>query len=136
MSFHPFTLMIGLLLSPAFSGDWVIIEHGPTLRLIQGVVEFQDGSPAEGIVMELRDQPDVILGPGSEWQRKQKLIGNVTTDHNGRFKFPKVPSGRYEVRAQSDLHIGTIQTSVIVRVRSFWFWPLGQVLRIRLDLLP
>jgi hypothetical protein len=95
MSFLPFTLMLGLLMCPAFKGNWIIIEHGPTLRLIQGIVEFEDGSPAEGIVMELHDQPDVILISGPEWQRKQKLIGSVTTDHNGRFRFPKVPSGRY-----------------------------------------
>ncbi len=94
-------------------------------------MEYQDGSPATGIVVELNSNPEAILNAGPAWKEKQNIVARTTTDKRGRFKFPKVPSGKYEVRVNLDLRTGSNQTSVIVRVRRFWFWPLGRSLRIR-----
>ena len=134
MGLTSLTILISLL-SPAFVEEWIVLSEVHTLRLVQGTVEYPDGSPAEGVVVELYDNPDVILEHESGWQDKQNKIESVTTDKDGKFKFSKVSPGKYEVRVKLDPGTGANQTSVIVRVRRFWFWPLGRSLRIQYSTL-
>ena len=132
ISLFSLALMLSLTTS-APAQTWIVIANGPTVRLIQGVVIDATDFPYEGMVVELYDNPDVILKPGPGWEGKQHKIASATTDRNGKFKFPKVRPGKYEVRVTPDLRVGTNQKSVIVKVRRCWFWPLGRGLRIRID---
>lgn len=132
MRFLALTVLISLW-TPVFVDEWAIYSKVHTLRLIQGTVEYPDGSTAEGVVVELYDNPDVILDRNPGWQDKQKKLDSVTTDKSGKFKFSKVSPGKYEVRVLFDPSTGANQTSVIVRVRRYWFWPLGRSLIFHYD---
>jgi hypothetical protein len=131
MTYLILTAVMGLL-SPVFIETWDINPEVHTLRRIQGTVLYPDESIASGVFLELYDNPNAILGD-NPWKPmgSQKKIAIAKTDTKGKFRFPKVSPDKYEVRALLDQQTGANQTSVIVRVRRFWFWPLGRSLTIR-----
>jgi hypothetical protein len=125
-----FVMMIALSATAFAIEEWCI-QKPQSVRIIQGTVKYPDLSPASGVVVELYDNLDVVLHRDPGWEGKQHKIASTTTDQNGRLKFKKVRPGKYEVRALLDHQTGANQTSIIVRVRRFWFWPLGRALKVR-----
>jgi hypothetical protein len=122
-----------VLLVPAFIEAPDIDPQIHTVRRIEGTVEYLydgDDLKASEVVVELYDNPDVILNREKRYSGKQNKIASVITDKNGKFTFPRVNPGLYEVRALVDQRTGANQSSIIVRVRRFWFWPLGRPLKI------
>lgn len=128
--FKLFTL--ALMITMPSGHRWIVLAHGPTVRQIQGIVELYD-APMDGMVVELYDNPEVMLTDKPLKIIKQQKIASVTTDRNGKFKFKNIRSGKYELRVAPDVNTGINTLSIIVKVRRLWFWPLGRAVKVRLS---
>lgn len=124
-------LALVLMISIPSGNRWLVISNGPTVRHIKGTVELYD-LPMSEMVVELHNNPEVILSD-KPLEIKQQKIASVITDQNGKFKFPNVSPGKYELRVAPDPATGINTISIIVRVRRLWFWPLGRGVKVRLS---
>jgi protocatechuate 3,4-dioxygenase beta subunit len=87
------------------------VKEKETLREIHGEVfaNAAEPSPLEGVVVEVYDNPDVALhsypshSTDDSPEKAQKRLAACKTGVDGRFCFPGIPPGRYEVRVSKEL---------------------------------
>jgi hypothetical protein len=82
----------------------VVYQETKTYKTIQGVVLDMD-EPFPGVLVEIFDEPDYLLfgyPQYQELQKKQHRIAACKTREDGRFCFPNISKGKYEIRASFD----------------------------------
>jgi hypothetical protein len=84
----------------------------------RGIVKALDGSPLEGVLVEVFDHPEVALKGGPRAQGVQHRLSACMTDETGTYEL-KLPSGKYEIRFSKSG--GWQCTSTLVHVRWFAF---------------
>ena len=110
----------------------VNIEKKP-FRQIRGVVITQLGEPLENALVEIFSNPEYLLVKEPIDKRgnsKQKRIMACRTGKDGKFSFPDLPAGKYELRSSSeDSATGwnVTQTYVVVK-------PSGKKKELRLEM--
>jgi protocatechuate 3,4-dioxygenase beta subunit len=84
---------------------------------MRGVVLDNNGNELSGVLVEVFDHPEGLLLPypqNQEAQLKQRRIAASKTGKSGRFCFPGLPNGKYELRCS--FQIGVDVTHVYVRI--------------------
>lgn len=96
--------------------DDVVMQVREPMRQVRGTVlqDYQAGKTGAGILVEVYNHPDVVLGDSERNRSGQTRILGCVTDPRGRFAF-KLKTGDYELRASNGP--GWNVTSVVIRVR-------------------
>ena len=82
----------------------VFLERKP-YRQLRGTVVRPDGKPLKGALVEVFTRPEYLLidEPVSKRGRpKQRRVAACRTGADGKFCFPNLPAGKYELRSSSD----------------------------------
>ena len=82
--------------------ELVTLSESESYKLIQGKVFDVNGEVLEGVLVEVFDKPDWIKDNKYSPPDDQKRIYACFTDKNGKFCFPKIAKGNYEVRFSKD----------------------------------
>jgi len=97
----------------------VIIKEDGIFKSIRGrVVLAINEQPLSGVLVEVYDKPEGLL---LSWQERearktqQRRIAACVTGVDGRFSFPKVPSGEYELRCSKPIEWDPTSAHIIVR---------------------
>ena len=73
-----------------------------TFEELNGIVLDVNGTALEGVLVELFDQPEWIKNDGTPRPTNQKRLHACVTAKDGRFCFPKLAKGNYELRVSRD----------------------------------
>jgi hypothetical protein len=82
----------------------VVFKETATYEAVRGVVLIGD-DPASDVLIEIFNEPDYLLfgyPKHQELQKRQRRIAACKTGDDGRFCFPNVSKGKYEIRASID----------------------------------
>ncbi len=82
----------------------IFVEKTP-LKNLHGIVIAPDGNPIKNALVEIFTKPDYLLinKPISKrGSKEQKRLFACRTRANGKFSFPNLPTGKYELRSNSD----------------------------------
>jgi hypothetical protein len=84
--------------APLIGGEGIIMNFKPRYyRQIRGVVVFPDGTPAADSLAEIF--VDSYLFSEKTWDKpEERRIAVCKTTANGKFCFPNLPPGKYELR--------------------------------------
>lgn len=95
----------------------VVQVHKGSFPKLEGIVQITDAMPLENALVEVFDHPEYWLesGDASAREPKQHRLSACVTPKDGRFCFPNLPDGKYELR--SSLDTGMDVTHVIVVVK-------------------
>lgn len=77
-----------------------VVKVRKTQKLINGLVMYIDGKPAMNALVEIYEYSE--SSEKSDWKYSQKRVAACKTCETGRFSFPHLPSGLYEVRVSLD----------------------------------
>ncbi|RMG06910.1 MAG: carboxypeptidase regulatory-like domain-containing protein [Acidobacteria bacterium] len=94
----------------------IILKEPHPVRLIQGKV-IAGGRALSGVLVEIYDNPESLLMDWREreaMKSRQQRIAACVTSSNGKFCFPKLSSGRYEVRFSKATDFDSTSIYVIV----------------------
>ena len=93
-----------------------------SFRQLRGTVFMQNGELFENALVEVFTNPDYLLTEEPTDKRgttEQKRIAACRTGEDGRFSFPNLPAGKYELRSSSaDSATGWNVTQIYVVVKS------------------
>ena len=94
----------------------VVIEQSPYKHL-RGTIENPEGSPADGALVEIFTHPEYLrkgLPNGRQDRPEQRRLAACRTKADGKFCFPRLAPGTYELR--SSLNAGWDVTHLHVTV--------------------
>ena len=93
-----------------------------SFRQLRGTVFMQNGELFENALVEIFTNPEYLLTEEPTDKRgrtEQKRVAACITGKNGRFSFPDLPAGKYELRSSSaDSATGWNVTQIYVVVKS------------------
>ncbi len=83
--------------SQAIGQEWIVYSYRVKLSQVGGVVLDPAGEPLPGVLVEVYEKGDVLLKSGHKNDARRRLV--FSTDGNdGRFAFPGLKPGKYELR--------------------------------------
>jgi protocatechuate 3,4-dioxygenase beta subunit len=86
-----------------WGGNEVVTEiENQSHRQVHGTVENPYLKPVEGALVEIFDHPDYLLDQNAPYTRthpEQKRVAACRTPRDGKFCFPNLPPGKYELRS-------------------------------------
>jgi hypothetical protein len=86
-------------------------------RQLRGTVQPGYGKTSKVVLVEIFDQPDYLLDQSAnvrENHPEQKRVAACHTSSDGKFCFPNLPSGKYELRTSIDGEWNTSHVYVVV----------------------
>ena len=98
----------------------VVVEHTPYKRL-SGTIETPDGSPVDGALVEIFTHPEYLLKDdpnGKQDRPEQRRIAICLTKADGKFCFPRLAPGTYELRTSLNAGWDVTHLHVTVNPRS------------------
>ena len=102
-----------------WGNDNITLSTVTRVRMLRGAVTIAGDDPMANGLVEILNDPDVILLPYSpareERRRNQRRIAACFTDGQGRFCLAKLPPGRYELRCSATGFQTVSQTIKVVR---------------------
>jgi len=108
-----------------WSNGEVSMKDDKIYKALHGVVQYSDGKPMPGALVEIYDKPENVLRSWDGLKQKpirQHRIAVCKTGIDGRFCFAGIASGKYELRISKSSEMccawNPVRAYVIVNSRS------------------
>ena len=124
-----------LALLPFQGVTWVIQTIKQPVPAVRGVVVDPSGAPINGALVEVFDHPEVrfISGPDEDKEIKQHKLAEFKTGPDGKFKFPNLAAGKYELRCTGVQYFNTLSAIVTLKPKRTKHPSNGIVLKLSLS---
>lgn len=101
--------------------EMVIFVEEKSYRELRGTVKMREGQPVENALVEIFDKPEYLLDHSivrSNNRPKQRRLAACVVSADGKFCFPNIANGKYELRSSSGSGVNVTHVYVVIDKQS------------------
>ncbi|MGB6835672.1 MAG: carboxypeptidase-like regulatory domain-containing protein [Candidatus Acidiferrum sp.] len=95
----------------------VVYVEEKTYRELRGTVKMHEGQPVENALVEIFDKPEYLLDHSivsANNRPKQRRLATCVASADGKFCFPNIGNGKYELRSSSGSGVNVTHVYVVI----------------------
>ena len=101
--------------------EMVVFVEEKSYRELRGTVKMHEGQPVENALVEIFDKPEYLLDHSivtANNRPKQRRLAACVASADGKFCFPNLANGKYELRLSSGNGVNVTHVYVVIDKQS------------------